>query len=182
MQFDFIDFNRVRLVRGKPAARVSCQNEEGKAWLWMTEKDLRENIEEYGPHLGLVTAAQQYGIHPSVSIGWYKNTDRPFLARRDPERDRDGYWTHPDILWDNDRIGNEADDWLRYLGFEGDITWLEHDKSAREIWKRYSSGDADVLAWEPKPPAGEGWYLISIHDAEEGPGALWIRPKAGQNA
>jgi hypothetical protein len=35
----------------------------------------------------------------------------------------------------------------------------------------------DCAAWDPDPPAGNGWFLVSIHDTEDGPCAVWLRHK-----
>lgn len=57
--FKLIDFNRTRWVRGAPAARVEVSL-DGR-WLWMSERDLRANIKEYGSHTELVRALKEYG-------------------------------------------------------------------------------------------------------------------------
>ncbi|ENZ4931634.1 hypothetical protein ACNBFU_005418, partial [Escherichia coli] len=36
----------------------------------------------------------------------------------------------------------------------------------------------DIAAWEPERPEGEGWFVGSIHDTEDGPVCVWLRNKA----
>ncbi|EFC0197646.1 hypothetical protein, partial [Escherichia coli] len=36
----------------------------------------------------------------------------------------------------------------------------------------------DISAWEPERPEGEGWFIGSIHDTEDGPVCVWLRNKA----
>ncbi|MEH0046558.1 hypothetical protein, partial [Escherichia coli] len=33
----------------------------------------------------------------------------------------------------------------------------------------------DISAWEPERPEGEGWFIGSIHDTEDGPVCIWLR-------
>ncbi|MBI0992564.1 hypothetical protein HCI46_10105, partial [Escherichia coli] len=35
----------------------------------------------------------------------------------------------------------------------------------------------DIAAWEPERPEGEGWFIGSIHDTEDGPVCVWMRNK-----
>lgn len=52
----FIEFNPRRNLRGAPAARVEADGE----WLWMTLKDIRNNIKEFGDHPELQKALNAY--------------------------------------------------------------------------------------------------------------------------
>ena len=36
----------------------------------------------------------------------------------------------------------------------------------------------DISAWEPERPEGDGWFIGSIHDTEDGPVCVWLRNKA----
>ena len=181
MNFDFQEFNRVRLVRGKEAARVRCWDDEGAALLWMSEKDVKANIIDHGPHFGLVRAAQHYGIHPSVAVGWHRETGKPFLVPVEPQRDAMGYWLHPDMQTNEELSDADFTAWLKYLGITTELVWLEGDDApaAKEVQKRYNEGDLDVLAWEPQAPAGDGWWLGSIHETEDGVVALWLHQLEG---
>lgn len=55
------------------------------------------------------------------------------------------------------------------LRMEAQITWSDGSKTEK------SAGDTDILAWQPSMPEGEGWFIASIHDTEDGPVCLWIR-------
>lgn len=184
MNFDLLEFNRVRLVRGKEAARVRCWDDEGSVLLWMSEKDVKNNVLNHGPHFGLVRAAQQYGIHASVVIDWHKATGKTFLAPMEPQRDEYGYWTHPEMIWGEETPDAEVSDWLKYQGLTCSATFLKDDDrpETKDVRARYDSGDTDVLAWQPEPPAAEGWWLVSIHDSEDGVVALWLRKKEADHA
>ncbi len=35
----------------------------------------------------------------------------------------------------------------------------------------------DISAWEPERPEGDGWFIGSIHDTEDGPVCVWMRNK-----
>ncbi len=35
----------------------------------------------------------------------------------------------------------------------------------------------DIAVWEPERPEGEGWFVGSIHDTEDGPVCIWLREK-----
>lgn len=52
----FIEFNDRRWLRGAPAARVEADGE----WLWMTPKDIRNNIKDHGDHEELQKALKAY--------------------------------------------------------------------------------------------------------------------------
>ena len=36
--------------------------------------------------------------------------------------------------------------------------------------------------WKPEPPAGEHWRLVMVHDTEDGPAAVYVRPLALNDA
>ncbi len=101
-----------------------------------------------------------------------------------PQRDACGWWTHPDFPEPAD--GNEYfapgefEAWLEANGVEcatrlmdGEV---EPDSPAALAWETL---DCDCAAWSPQPPEGEGWFLVSIHDTEDGPCAVWLRRKDG---
>ena len=42
----------------------------------------------------------------------------------------------------------------------------------------WGEGDIDaVKEWQPTPPNGEGWFLVSINDTDDGPVAWWAKEK-----
>ncbi len=42
----------------------------------------------------------------------------------------------------------------------------------------FDACDADISAWEPERPEGDGWFIGSIYDTEDGPVCVWLRNKA----
>ena len=91
-----------------------------------------------------------------------------------------GFWTHPDFF--EPANGNEYpapgefEAWAEAQGVEVYTLSLDADPSACDIQAAYEEGNADVSHWEPKPPRGtDGWFLVSIHDTEDGPYSVWLR-------
>lgn len=99
-------------------------------------------------------------------------------------RDEDGFFYHPeysklldDLLGDREYPTNqEWEDFKKSLGIEIYRTWLESDASD-EVIDRYFNGEIEVCAeWNPSRPDIEGdWFVISIHDSEEGAVCLWAK-------
>lgn len=56
--FKLIEFNPRRRMRGARAARVQVADDGD--WVWMDERDLRKNVELFGPHQGLLDAQAAY--------------------------------------------------------------------------------------------------------------------------
>jgi hypothetical protein len=55
-EFKLLEFNPRRRMRGAEAARVEVDGD----WLWMSERDLKLNIETFGPHPELLKALEGY--------------------------------------------------------------------------------------------------------------------------
>ncbi|AVR03742.1 hypothetical protein RJ492_000523 [Pluralibacter gergoviae] len=97
-------------------------------------------------------------------------------VERDPEY---GFWTHPalDKLCGG-REGvplSEFREWLATNALEHQITWLDSsdDDEARD---EYFNSDSGTFAkWQPETPHGDGWFIASIHDTEDGPVCVWFR-------
>lgn len=87
----------------------------------------------------------------------------------EPQRNSEGYWYHPDMP---EIETSEQFDALQYA-----VHCLDGDDGigAEDALARYSEGDTDILAWQPSAPDGDGWFIASIHDTEDGPVCLWIR-------
>ncbi|MDA5499862.1 hypothetical protein, partial [Yersinia aleksiciae] len=58
----------------------------------------------------------------------------------------------------------------------GKLEWMECEENAEELQAAYDTGDCNLNIWQPKPPAGDGWFMGSIHDTEDGPVCYWLRP------
>lgn len=88
-------------------------------------------------------------------------------------RDENGHWTHPALP--------ESDDehiplsWFADHGLEVKVVQFEDDASQELVDAYYDNGEPDCSAWQPSAPAGEGWFIFSIHDTEGGPICAWVR-------
>lgn len=94
----------------------------------------------------------------------------------EPQRNREGYWTHPDMPVCESSA--QFDAWQAEQGFECSVVMLDGDDSegSEDAKERYfDHGNTDILCWQPSMPEGEGWFIVSIHDSEEGPVCVWIR-------
>lgn len=71
----------------------------------------------------------------------------------------------------------QFDDWISAQGLQYSIHCLDGDDGigAEDALARYSEGDIDILVWQPSKPQGDGWFIASIYDTEDGPVCLWVR-------
>ncbi|WP_213993815.1 hypothetical protein [Sodalis sp. dw_96] len=95
-----------------------------------------------------------------------------------PQRDENGWWSHPDYIPDleEDALRVEFDVWLEVNGVECVARLMEDDlEPGSPEAVAWESLDCDCSAWNPKPPEGTGWFLVSVHDTEDGPSAVWLR-------
>lgn len=98
----------------------------------------------------------------------------------DVVRDSDGWFSHPQYLsepeWEDIEF-IERMDFDRYCaerGIETTITSMESDDL--EMLDQYVElGQCDCRDWEPSQPDGDGWFVLSIHDTEDGPVCVWGR-------
>ncbi|ALU60248.1 hypothetical protein [Pseudomonas syringae] len=91
------------------------------------------------------------------------------------ERDQHGLWTHP--AWPDD--GEESQlpyRWFAEHGLEFGIVEMENDGPEDLVAAWFGEGENDCTPWKPTKPAGDGWFIFSIHDNEEGPICVWVRP------
>ena len=51
---------------------------------------------------------------------------------------------------------------------------MENDAPPHVI-AAWEKGIQDVSDWHPSAPEGEGWFIGSIHDTEDGPVCVWLR-------
>lgn len=96
----------------------------------------------------------------------------------EPQRDEWGSWEHPDYIPDLEEgaLRVEFDVWLEVNGVECFARLMEDDLepgSPEAI--AWESLDCGCSAWNPQPPEGESWFLVSVHDTENGPSAVWLR-------
>lgn len=108
------------------------------------------------------------------------------IAKFDPARlpapDEIGFFMHPDVPGDD-----ESDDvatMIREMGFEFSLVDFDSDGDEDDVHAWWFAHDGltneDMKScmdrWNPTPPDGEGWILVSKHDTEDGPHALFVRP------
>lgn len=90
-------------------------------------------------------------------------------------RDDLGHWTHP--AWpqhgDEDAIPKS---WFAQQGLEVFCVDFETDASEELNNAYFEQGNPDCCAWQPSTPPGDGWFIFSIHDTEDGPVCIWVRP------
>ncbi|MBY5091880.1 hypothetical protein LJU39_13665 [Citrobacter freundii] len=93
------------------------------------------------------------------------------------ERDEIGYWTHPASAlqpdWDESTPPSEIKDWFMSHALEQRVVNLEDQND--DLFDRCLENFETLKEWEPTPPDGDGWFLFSIFDSEEGVHAEFIR-------
>ena len=92
------------------------------------------------------------------------------------ERDENGFWTHP--AWPQDGDENAIQKgWFAENGLEYCMVEMEYDGQEELMEKWVNEGLCDCTAWDPSPAPGDGWFVFSIHDTEDGPVCVWVRHK-----
>ncbi|WP_313135628.1 3'-5' exonuclease [Stutzerimonas nitrititolerans] len=90
-------------------------------------------------------------------------------------RDECGHWTHP--AWPQDGEENAIPKgWFAEKCHELSIVEMETDASEELTDAYFEQGSPDCSAWQPSEPPGKGWFIFSIHDTEDGPVCIWVRP------
>lgn len=90
------------------------------------------------------------------------------------ERDKYGHWTHP--AWPEDGEENSLPKaWGAEHGLDLFIVEFENDAPEELADAYFEQGNPDCSAWQPSTPPGEGWFVFSIHDTEDGPVCVWVR-------
>lgn len=93
------------------------------------------------------------------------------------ERDQYGYWSHPDYLAFCDGReyipSAEFNQWMEAKGLEWKVDYRDEEETD------YDADAYDLSTWNPEAPAGDGWFVGSIHDTDDGAVCIWLRAKAG---
>lgn len=93
-------------------------------------------------------------------------------VKRDPE----GFWYHPGLPDFDEGQESEYLQWLKDQSLVTKFAMLESEDENHPVCISYfENEDGDFSAWVPTPPAGDGWFTISIHDTEDGPCWVWAR-------
>lgn len=97
------------------------------------------------------------------------------------ERDGSGLWTHPASAlqpdWDESTPAAEIQAWFRAQGLEVRIVNLGDQDG--DLFERCME-DGDASGWDPEPPEGDGWFLFSIFDSEDGIHAEFARQQVSE--
>lgn len=95
-------------------------------------------------------------------------------------RDDYGYWTHPDLpVWDEGTTREQIDAWAKENNGTIVVELMDSD-APEEVSDRYFECDeADCSYWYPHC-SKEGNFLLSIHDTEDGPIAMFFVPTPSQ--
>lgn len=93
------------------------------------------------------------------------------------ERDEYGHWTHPEYAkfcsYREYIHIDEFSAWVKSHGLEWAVRYCYEDDFDLD------SDGADISAWKPECPDGEGWFVGSIHDTEDGAVCIWLRNAEG---
>lgn len=93
------------------------------------------------------------------------------------ERDQYGYWSHPDYLAFCDGReyipSAEFNQWMEAKGLEWKVDYHDEEEIEPNV------DGYDLCTWNPEAPEGDGWFIGSIHDTDDGAVCIWLRVKAG---
>lgn len=94
------------------------------------------------------------------------------------ERDDIGRWSHPASAlqpeWDESTPAIEIKNWFMSHDLEVRVVDLEDQDDV--LFERCLDDFETLKEWDPIPPDGDGWFLFSIFDSEEGVHAEFARP------
>ena len=101
--------------------------------------------------------------------------NRPLIQPAPVERDAQGWWSHPGIPnFDEDMNAWRA--WIDAQGLDIKYKMLEDEPEEHPVWRSYFEDESPSVAnWTVAPPKGDGWFVLSIHDTEDGPVWVWAR-------
>lgn len=123
-----------------------------------------------------IAGSAQCALHCEKDIQPMKNDALTTIKPAIVERDENGYWTHPDFPDFGETIPNsEIAHWLceNQIGYV--TQWMEYDAPEDVSNKYFEEGDPDISGWNPECNI-EGAFLLSVHDTEDGPVALFAHP------
>lgn len=100
----------------------------------------------------------------------------PAIAPLPVERDQYGYWTHPvyeEFCDGREHIPTaEFNAWMDANGLEWTVDYRDEEEIDPTV------DGYDISKWQPEAPAGEGWFVGSIRDTEDGAVCIWLRYKS----
>lgn len=90
-------------------------------------------------------------------------------------RDEDGFWSHPELPNFDEGDNEQFKEWILQHRLVVQVVQFEYDAPEELCEKWYGDGLTDCGQWEPSKPEGEGWFILGIWDAEDGPVCYWVR-------
>ncbi|MBP0047686.1 hypothetical protein H9C73_02970 [Marinobacterium sp. AK62] len=94
------------------------------------------------------------------------------------QRDECGFWTHSAYPeWDEGTTASDIKPWEEENGIRTEVVWFEDDAPEDVIDRCIEDFAAGCSDWNPSPP-GPGAFLLSIHDTEDGPVAIFAIPNS----
>lgn len=88
-------------------------------------------------------------------------------------------YVHPEYFDFEGREWISKEEWQAWLAkenLEESIQRLEdEDTPFHEMY--FEGNAADLSEWELRQPEGEGWFIGSLFDTEDGPYCIWLRNK-----
>nr|WP_125783058.1 hypothetical protein [Pseudoalteromonas rubra] len=97
-------------------------------------------------------------------------------------RDCDGCWTHPDLpMFDETTTTSEINAYLAQFGLTSHAVWMEYDCHPDEFERYFEAGDSNISFWNPACNI-KGSFMLSIHDTDQGPIALFAYPLEARDA
>jgi hypothetical protein len=95
-------------------------------------------------------------------------------------RDANGEWWHPGMPEFEEGQYAESTRWIAAQGLATVYKLLEDEEMDHPVYvSYYDKEELSFAAWEPSPPAGEGWFTLAICDTEDGPCWSWARRAEG---
>ncbi|WP_307570634.1 hypothetical protein [Pantoea anthophila] len=89
------------------------------------------------------------------------------------DRDKYGYWSHPEYLAFCDGreyiASAEFNQWMEAKGLEWKVDYRDEEEIDPNV------DGYDLSTWTTEAPAGDGWFVGSIHDTEDGAVCIWLR-------
>jgi hypothetical protein len=90
-------------------------------------------------------------------------------------RDQNGWWTHPGVPDFGESV-ERYNAWKAAQGIETTYAELDSEDDDHPVYVAYfENADTNISQWNPAPPAGDGWFTLSIHETEDGPIWVWAR-------
>lgn len=96
------------------------------------------------------------------------------------ERDQYGHWIHPEYeKFCDGREYISTEEFNAWMGARG-LAWSFVYRDEGEIDPQIDG--YDISSWEPESPDGDGWFVGSIHDSEDGAVCVWLRAVESKGA